>query len=263
VVALHGCQQTAADFAVGTRFDEVAGARGAIVLYLQQNKSANGQACWNWFLSEHQTRERGEPAAILRLVDDISKRYTIDPNQRYVVGLSAGGAMAAILGEQAPDVFVGVGIMAGVALHSSHDVASAFAAMAGKSPVLGATMRVQRLPVTAQLPSSVAGRLHPLVAELTAGLRPVMAPVSGGASAAPVSAPEKRPQSAFARTRAMIWTGTDDHTVSPQNATTLAQQYCDLLGLDPTRGEPGRQRGDAEISQWQDPAACAYRKVDR
>jgi poly(hydroxyalkanoate) depolymerase family esterase len=251
VVALHGCTQTAADFAVGTRFDEVAGARGAIVLYPQQNKSANGQACWNWFLPEHQTRDRGEPAAILRLVDEISKRYPIDPNRRYVVGLSAGGGMAAILGEQAPDVFSGVGIMAGVALHSSHDVASAFAAMSGKSAAQGTGIR--GLPVTAQLPGAAVGSLHPLVAELTAGLRPVMAPLGGGASSAPAKAVAERPPSAFARTRVMIWTGTDDHTVSPQNATTLAHQYCELLGLDAAQGEPGPGRSDAEIVEWRDP----------
>jgi poly(hydroxyalkanoate) depolymerase family esterase len=252
VVALHGCQQTAADFAAGTRFDDVAGAGGAIVLYPQQSNAANGSACWNWFLPEHQTRERGEPAAILRLVDEISKRYPIDPNHRYVVGLSAGGAMAAILGEQAPDVFTGVGLMAGVALHSSHDVASAFAAMAG-TPAAAASTGIRGLPTTAQLPASGV-RLHPLVAELTTGLRPVTAPVADRASGARVSTVEKPPQSAFTRTRVMIWSGTDDHTVSPQNATKLAQQYCRLLGLEPTEGEPGLRRSDAEITQWRDAA---------
>src|ERR1700722_1620488 len=86
VVALHGCKQSAEDFSVGTRFDEVAGRYGAIVVYPQQSTAANGSACWNWFLPEHQTRDRGEPAAILRLVEELSNRYPIDPNRRYVVG---------------------------------------------------------------------------------------------------------------------------------------------------------------------------------
>jgi poly(hydroxyalkanoate) depolymerase family esterase len=253
VVALHGCKQTAADFATGTRFDKVAAAHGAIVLYPQQSKAANASGCWNWFLPEHQTRERGEPAAILRLVDEVSKRYPIDPNQRYVVGLSAGGAMAAILGEQAPDVFAGVGIMAGVALHAGHDLPSAFAAMAGKSSSLpGIPMGAQGIPMTAKLPASVAGRLHPLVAELSAGLQPVMPPVPGSSSGAPTRTVEKPPQTAFARIRVMIWSGTDDRTVAPQNATALSQQYCDLLGLDPSKGEQDLQRRDAEITQWRD-----------
>jgi len=49
-----------------------------------------------------------------------------------VTGLSAGAAMAAILAEQSPDVFAGVGLMAGIALHASHDVRTAYSAMRGE-----------------------------------------------------------------------------------------------------------------------------------
>ena len=103
---------------------------GAYVLYPEQSLRANPQRCWNWFLPEHQSRERGEPAAILALVDATCARYEIDRERVFVAGLSAGGAMAAILAEQAPDVFAAVGIMAGVALHATFDLESASAAMA-------------------------------------------------------------------------------------------------------------------------------------
>lgn len=129
VVALHGCTQTAADFAAGSRLDESAERHGALVLYPEQSARENPQRCWNWFLPGHQSRLHGEPAAILGLVDDVRLRYPVDPERIFVAGMSAGGAMAAILAEQAPDIFAAVGIMAGVALHASHDVESAFKAM--------------------------------------------------------------------------------------------------------------------------------------
>ncbi len=129
LVALHGCTQTAADFAAGTRFDQVAERAGALVLYPEQSPKANPQRCWNWFLEENQTREGPEPAAVLALVEEVARRYPVDPARIYVAGLSAGAAFAAILAEQAPDVFAAVGLMAGVALHASSDLASAYRAM--------------------------------------------------------------------------------------------------------------------------------------
>ncbi len=68
---------------------------------------------------------------ILALVADVMARHPIDRDRVYLAGLSAGGAMAAILAEQAPDVFAAVGVMAGVPLHVSHDVPSALSAMHG------------------------------------------------------------------------------------------------------------------------------------
>jgi len=130
-VALHGCTQTAADFAAGTRFDEMGERFGAYVLYPQQSVRENPNRCWNWFLPENQSRDRGEPATILALVEETCRTHPIDRERIFVAGLSAGGVMAGILAEQAPDVFAAVGIMAGVALHASHDVHSAFAAMHG------------------------------------------------------------------------------------------------------------------------------------
>ena len=132
VVALHGCTQTASDFAAGTRFDSVAELAGAFVVYPEQSVGANPNRCWNWFLPENQTRDGGEPAEIISLVNDVVARHPIDRDRIFVTGLSAGGALAAILAEQAPDLFAAVGIVAGVALHTSHDVASAFSAMRGQ-----------------------------------------------------------------------------------------------------------------------------------
>jgi poly(hydroxyalkanoate) depolymerase family esterase len=141
---LHGCTQTSSDFAAGTRFDSVAERAGAYVVYPEQSVLHNPNRCWNWFLEENQHRDRGEPREILDLVGSVLERYPIDRRRVYVAGLSAGGAMAAILAEQAPDLFAAVGIMAGVALHASHDLASARAAMHG---VAGYTHPFPLVPV--------------------------------------------------------------------------------------------------------------------
>jgi poly(hydroxyalkanoate) depolymerase family esterase len=93
LVALHGCNQTASDFATGSRFDEVAARYGAIVVYPEQTRAANKMGCWNWFLREHQSRGSGEPAAILRIVKEVKQRHAIDPGRVFVAGISAGGAM--------------------------------------------------------------------------------------------------------------------------------------------------------------------------
>src|SRR5712691_1637727 len=64
LVMLHGCTQTAEDFAVGTRMNQLAEQYGFIVVYPQQTASENRNRCWNWFTPAHQTRGRGEPASI-------------------------------------------------------------------------------------------------------------------------------------------------------------------------------------------------------
>jgi poly(hydroxyalkanoate) depolymerase family esterase len=133
-VALHGCRQDAEDFANGTRFDVLGERYGAVVLYPEQDERVNGHRCWNWFLPQNQRLDGPEPSQILQLVERIAQENAVDRDRVFVVGLSAGASMAAILAEQAPDVFAGVAAMSGVALHAAHDADSAYAAMRGQPP---------------------------------------------------------------------------------------------------------------------------------
>jgi poly(hydroxyalkanoate) depolymerase family esterase len=134
LVALHGCTQTAADFATGSRFDIVAERLGAYVLYPEQTLRANPRRCWSWYVRKNHVRATGEPAAILELVEQTCKRYPIDRTKIFVAGPSAGGIMAAILAEQAPDVFAAAGIAASVPLHAGYDIPSGLRAMKAKVP---------------------------------------------------------------------------------------------------------------------------------
>jgi poly(hydroxyalkanoate) depolymerase family esterase len=131
LIMLHGCTQTPEDFAAATQMNELAEQNGFIVAYPAQPKSANPSACWNWFNPQNQTRGMGEAAVIAAGAQSLVAEFGIDPRRVFVAGMSAGGAMAAIMAALYPDVFSGVGIHSGLPYRSASDVVSALAAMRG------------------------------------------------------------------------------------------------------------------------------------
>ena len=141
IVMLHGCTQDAADFAAGTAMNELAAQRGCIVVYPEQLARSNSMRCWNWFEASHQKRGRGESAMIAALAADVVRRCQGDPRRVYVAGLSAGGAMAALVAQLYPDVFAAVGVHSGLPAGAATDVPSAHAAMRkpARRPGAGAT----------------------------------------------------------------------------------------------------------------------------
>jgi poly(hydroxyalkanoate) depolymerase family esterase len=131
VVMLHGCTQDPDDFAKGTGMNDAALAQGFYVLYPAQSRRANAQGCWNWFKHSHQQRDRGEPAMLAAMTREVIAQHAIDPQRVYVAGLSAGGAMAAILGSAYPDLYAAVGVHSGLAAGAATDLPGALAAMRG------------------------------------------------------------------------------------------------------------------------------------
>ncbi|MDY0960634.1 PHB depolymerase family esterase [Massilia sp. CFBP9026] len=129
IVMLHGCGQDAADFAAGTGMNALAEKQGCLVLYPEQSCSAHYNKCWNWYDRAHHRRGEGEPALIAGLTRRIMAEHAVDPGRVAVAGLSAGGAMAVILGRTYPDLFSAVGCHSGLAHGSAGSDAGALLAM--------------------------------------------------------------------------------------------------------------------------------------
>ena len=129
VLMLHGCTQNPDDFATGTNMNQAAAEAGALVLYPAQLRNANPNACWNWFTPEHQQRDGGEPDLLVEMVRDVMARHPVDPQRVYVAGLSAGGAMASLLGREYPELFAAVGVHSGLQAGAAHSMMGALSAM--------------------------------------------------------------------------------------------------------------------------------------
>jgi poly(hydroxyalkanoate) depolymerase family esterase len=195
IVMLHGCTQSADDFAAGTQMNQLAEQHGFIVVYPEQAPNANGSKCWNWFKPQDQARDSGEPSLIAGITREVAANYPVDPGRIYVAGLSAGAAMAVILGEVYPELYAGIGAHSGLPYAAAHDMPSAFAAMGGSR---GAMPELTNLPSLSNLPGAVSGA--------------------------------RKKATHFVPT--IVFHGDQDHTVGKGNGVEILQQATAALALE-------------------------------
>jgi poly(hydroxyalkanoate) depolymerase family esterase len=230
VVMLHGCTQDADDFAAGTRMNEAARAQGFYVLYPVQSKQANPQKCWNWFKHTHQQRERGEPALIAGMVGALVAKHAIDPRRVYAAGLSAGGAMAAILAQTHPDLFAAVGVHSGLAAGSARDLPSALQAMQSGA---AATPRGAATVPTIVFHGTGDHTVHPVNGEQVFGAA-AGGPVQVEAVASPGSRTVTRRVSRNAAGAAVAEHWVVDGAPHAWSGGSSAGSYTDMRGPDAT-----------------------------
>jgi poly(hydroxyalkanoate) depolymerase family esterase len=138
VVMLHGCKQSASAFAAGTRMNEAAEESGAYVLYPEQTCEANCLRCWNWYGLANRASGTGDAALIVAMTQRVMAEFDIDPARVYVAGMSAGGAMAALLGRDYPELFAALGVHSGIPAGFAPDLISALRVMSRGPPPCGA-----------------------------------------------------------------------------------------------------------------------------
>ncbi|ABD85946.1 extracellular catalytic domain type 1 short-chain-length polyhydroxyalkanoate depolymerase [Rhodopseudomonas palustris] len=129
VVVLHGCTQTAGGYDVGAGWSTLAKRYGFALLMPEQTNANNPNRCFNWFVPEDIRRGGGEAASIRRMIEQMAVAHHIDRDRVFVTGLSAGGAMAAVMLATYPETFAAGAVIAGLPFGVAGNVQQALSAM--------------------------------------------------------------------------------------------------------------------------------------
>ncbi|WP_344385391.1 extracellular catalytic domain type 1 short-chain-length polyhydroxyalkanoate depolymerase [Streptomyces thermolineatus] len=121
VVALHGCTQSAQDYADHSGLPAVAARDGFLLVFAETTSANNIQSCFNWFQSGDNRRGQGEAASIRQMAAHAVSAYGADPARVHVTGLSAGGAMTSVMLATYPDVFRAGAVVAGLPYDCTKD----------------------------------------------------------------------------------------------------------------------------------------------
>jgi feruloyl esterase len=194
VVALHGCNQTAAAYGIGSGWLALAAREGFILCLPEQRGGNNSHQCFNWFSARDTARGSGEAASIHAMTEHLALVHGVDRQRIFVTGLSAGGAMAVSMLAAYPDVFAAGAAIAGLSYRCATGVGAALEAMA-----------------------------H---GDKRSGLQAADAVRAASDHAGPWP-------------RLSVWHGTQDETVTQDNARALVRQWRHLHGFRavPTREE--------------------------
>ncbi len=118
VMVLHGCQQTNQNMIDETAFTDLAERDGFIVVfpYITSYDGLRNQNCWGFWFDQHIHEGGGEPEDLYRMALAVEQNFRIDPQRRYVTGLSSGAAMAVVLGVVQSEYFAAIGSVEGLGL---------------------------------------------------------------------------------------------------------------------------------------------------
>ncbi len=204
VVALHGCTQQASNYDDETGWVKYADAYKFVLLLPQE--TVNPMKCFRWFDSNHNERDKGEALSIKQMIDKMRVDHpNIDPKRIYVTGLSAGGAMTAVMLATYPDIFAGGGIIAGVPYKCANSLIEAGACGVGKDLLKGGAVLPVSPPNKGITPAHWANKVR---------------------SASSFIGPFPR---------VSIWHGDRDGMVNRDNETELMEQWTGVHRIDQTK----------------------------
>jgi poly(hydroxyalkanoate) depolymerase family esterase len=118
VMVLHGCNQNETNMINETRFKDLAERDNFIVVYpfitsydFLPPRLLN---CWGFFIDQHIHKGKGEVEDLYQLALEVEAAFKIDPNRRYVTGLSSGAGMAVDLAVARNEYFAAAGSVEGL-----------------------------------------------------------------------------------------------------------------------------------------------------
>jgi poly(hydroxyalkanoate) depolymerase family esterase len=244
LVLCHGCKQTPEELAQGTRVAAMADRLGCVVLLPRQKEGANPWRCWNWF-EARTIGGHGEAAIVAAQIRSVCRRYAIDRKRVLVAGMSAGGALAAVLGVRYPGLVTGVAVHSGLACGAAKSALTAIGVMQR-----GPERDVERIGSDARSAAPASALPIPLLA-VHGGADPVVTPKNALA----LVQQYLRLNGVAADTQARVTTGPVPgsgrlvHTVSEWHVEgRLVARHVEVAGLGHgwSGGDPTLPYNDAE-----------------
>jgi len=129
VLALHGCTQSAKDY-VNAGWNEVADREGLVIVYGEQSSTNNNMRCFRWWDAAH-IGKSGEAKSLASMVNYAKSKY--GTQRAFVTGLSAGGAMTAVMLAAYPEIFEAGAVMAGLPYKCASSQTDAYSCMSGRT----------------------------------------------------------------------------------------------------------------------------------
>jgi poly(hydroxyalkanoate) depolymerase family esterase len=150
VIVLHGCSQSASSIADASGWNHLSDRNGFYVLYPETNVKNNLSGCFNWFQPANNTKDQGELASIMSMIEFAVAEYPIDEKNISVYGVSAGAAMAVALMANYPHKFKSGASIAGVAYGMANNAIKATKAMSSPTETSSEQLKKNVTDVSAQ-----------------------------------------------------------------------------------------------------------------